>query len=150
MEVQERAAILEKVIAYYVRHGYRVVARTDVSAQLVKPKEFSFLLAMVSLLVAYLLYYLAKKDQTLYVFVTEEGKVRITNRWGREYVVDLAARRLPSTRELERKAVWSPPAENDPGYTTSTKVMVVVLGLILVAVCVYLAVEIARVILAGL
>ena len=33
---------LQAHIAWYVRGGYRVVSQTDTTAQLVKPKEFSF------------------------------------------------------------------------------------------------------------
>ncbi len=39
----ERSAILDKEVAYYIRRGFRVISRTDTTAQLVKPKSFSIL-----------------------------------------------------------------------------------------------------------
>lgn len=58
---------------WYVRQGFRVVSQTESSAQLVKPKVFSFVWALLWFLllgvglVVYLLYYAAKKDKTVYL-----------------------------------------------------------------------------------
>ncbi len=67
-----------------VRQGYRVVSETETSAQLIKPKVFSFVWAFVWFLflgvgvLVYIFYYMAKKDQTVYLRVTEGGRVEVT------------------------------------------------------------------------
>ncbi len=74
-------AILQAEINRYVKKGYRVTSQTARSAQLVKPKKFSIIWAMVWLLlvvlpfVIYLIYYTAKRDQQLYLTVDEQGKI---------------------------------------------------------------------------
>ena len=74
-------APLQTHIDWYVSQGFRVVSQTDSSAQLVKPKQFSFLWALLWLLalgiglIVYLLYYIGKHDQTVYLTVVE-GVVR--------------------------------------------------------------------------
>jgi uncharacterized membrane protein len=74
---------LQEQIRWYVRHGYRVVNQTATTAQLVKPKRFSFLWAILWLLMfgvgllVYLLYYAAKKDTVVYLEVVN-GKVKAT------------------------------------------------------------------------
>ena len=69
-------------INWYINQGYRVMSQTDASAQLVKPKVFSFMWALIWLivglgigLVLYLIYYASKKDKTVYLSVVD-GKVR--------------------------------------------------------------------------
>lgn len=74
---------LQSHVDWYVRQGYRVISQTETSAQLVKPKEFSFLWAFLWFLVlgigvvVYVFYYMAKKDKTIYLTV-EGGIVRST------------------------------------------------------------------------
>lgn len=65
---------LEDRIQYYVRRGYRVVNRTETTAQLLRPKTFSFVWASFWFIFGlgfgiffYLFYYLAKQDSTLYL-----------------------------------------------------------------------------------
>lgn len=76
-----RQAILDKEVEWYVRHGYRVTARTATTAQLVKPKRFSLILALLGLLllivglVIYLLIYASMGDSTVYLSVDPEGKL---------------------------------------------------------------------------
>lgn len=76
-------AILQAEIERYVEKGYRVTSQTARSAQLVKPKKFSILWAMVWLLLAvlpfviYLIYYAAKRDQHLYLTMDDQGKITI-------------------------------------------------------------------------
>lgn len=71
---------LQDHINWHVRQGYRVVSQTEASAQLVKPKSFSFVWAFLWFLLAgiglvvYLIYYAAKKDQQVYLYV-ESGQV---------------------------------------------------------------------------
>lgn len=77
----ERSAILDKEIRAYVKQGYRVISRTDSTVQLVKPKKFSLIIAIICLLLAvlpfilYVLIYMASSDQTIYLEVNERGKV---------------------------------------------------------------------------
>lgn len=74
--------LLEREIEKYTRRGYRVISKGDSYAQLVKPKQFSFFWALmwfllfgVGLLI-YLFYYWGKKDDTLYLRVTQDGRIR--------------------------------------------------------------------------
>lgn len=60
-------------IAWHTSRGYRVISQTPEGVQLVKPKQFSlvwaflwFLLGGVGLLV-YILYYVSKRDQTVWL-----------------------------------------------------------------------------------
>jgi uncharacterized BrkB/YihY/UPF0761 family membrane protein len=73
---------LRQEIDQLVRDGYRVVAETETSAQLVKPKVFSFVWALIWFLLLgfglliYIFYYLAKKDTTVYLSVTPDGSIQ--------------------------------------------------------------------------
>ena len=74
-------AILRAEIDRYIQMGYVVTSQTTRSAQLVKPKKFNimwaivwFTLAIVPLLV-YLLYYAFKWDHRVYLTVDEEGNI---------------------------------------------------------------------------
>ena len=84
LTLDERRAILDKEIRKYVKRGYKVASRTDTSVQLVKPKKFSFLWALLWFLVfgiglvVYLIYYWAKKDDQLYLEVDDKGKIKRT------------------------------------------------------------------------
>jgi len=86
LSVDSRRAILDKEISHYVKRGFQVVSRTDTTAQLVKPKKFSFLWAMLWLLcfgiglLVYLIYYAAKRDEQIYLEVGASGKIRRTSR----------------------------------------------------------------------
>lgn len=81
LTIEERSAILDKEVRKYAERGYRVVSRGVTTAQLVKPKKFSFIWALLWFLVfgvgilVYLFYYAAKQDQTIYLEVDENGKV---------------------------------------------------------------------------
>ena len=80
----ERVAALDEEVATYAREGFSLRQRTATTAQLVKPKRFSFLWALVWFLmlgvglVVYLLYYAAKRDEGRYVEVDEYGAVKAT------------------------------------------------------------------------
>ncbi len=65
---------LQDHINWYVQLGYRVVSQTEVSAQLVKPKQFSFIWALLLVLI-YFFYYMSKKDETVYLTVGADGRV---------------------------------------------------------------------------
>ena len=80
----DRAAILHREIAYYVAQGWTVANQTETTANLVKKKKFSifwgivwFLLALVPFLI-YLIYYLAKQDQSAFITIDEYGSVQTT------------------------------------------------------------------------
>ncbi len=72
---------LQEHINWYVGQGYQITAQTETSAQLVKPKQFSLIWALLWLLVVgvgifvYLAYYIAKKDKAVYLSVSD-GAVR--------------------------------------------------------------------------
>lgn len=74
-------AILDQEVSNYVRKGYRVVSRTPTTAQLVRPKQFSCLLATLSLLafgvgfLIYVFWYAAKSDDTVYLEIDGSGRV---------------------------------------------------------------------------
>jgi hypothetical protein len=81
LSIDERRARLQNEIGKYIKKGFRVLSQTDTTAQLVKPKKFSFLWAIfwflflfVGLLV-YLIYYLSKHDETIYIEVSSSGKI---------------------------------------------------------------------------
>ena len=76
-----REAILDREVAAYVRRGYRVISRTPTTAQLLKPKTFSLILAFIGLLIAvvglliYLIFYFASRDSQVYLTVDVNGKI---------------------------------------------------------------------------
>lgn len=80
--IEERRSVLQREITSYVRQGYRVVSQTDTTAQLVKPKNFSLLWALLWFflfgigLVVYLVYYWSKRDLAVYLEVDEQGRVK--------------------------------------------------------------------------
>lgn len=83
MELSERTEILQREIKSHIRRGYIVVSQTDTTAQLVKRKRFSFFWALFWLilgigvgLVIYIFWYASRKDQTVYLTVNEDGKVK--------------------------------------------------------------------------
>lgn len=82
LDFARRRQILEKEVASYSRRGYRVVSQTDTTAQLVKPKQFSFLWATLWLfvfgigLLVYLFYHWSKKEEVVYLMVDEYGRVK--------------------------------------------------------------------------
>jgi uncharacterized protein YuzE len=84
--IEKRRAILQNEINSYIKKGFRVISQTDTTAQLLNPKKFSllwavlwFLLFGVGILI-YLFYYLAKRDEQIYdeqiyIEITPTGKV---------------------------------------------------------------------------
>lgn len=81
LPLDARRAILDQEITRYVRKGYRVLSQTDTSAQLVRPKRFNLLLAVLLLVlmvlpfIVYLLMYLAARDTTVYLSVDAQGRI---------------------------------------------------------------------------
>jgi len=135
--IEQRTAILEEQIGQLVRQGYRVISRTQTTAQLVKPKEFSLLWALLWLLVTlcvfglgilvYLFYYLAQKDKTVYLEVDPYGQVRVSPE---------SARRLTGGQR-EGKPVDRRPTETTQGKDPAFRVLGVVLGLAVAGVTVF-------------
>ena len=82
MDLEQRTAILDREIAAYVKRGYHLTARTPTTAQLIKPKKFSFLWALLWFcafgigLLVYLFYYAAKRDDSIYLEVTATGSLK--------------------------------------------------------------------------
>src|SRR5215208_7153894 len=80
----ERSRELEEEIAQYMHDGFFVRQRTATTAQLVRPKRFSFVWALLWFLVfgvgiiVYLIYYAAKQDEGRYVEVDEYGAIKAT------------------------------------------------------------------------
>jgi hypothetical protein len=77
------SAVLDAEIAKYIRQGYRVISRTPTTAQLVKPKKLSLLWAIFWAIVGlgfglliYLVWYFIKSDQTVYLTVDAQGRIR--------------------------------------------------------------------------
>lgn len=75
----EDAQRLEDQIAAYTAEGYRVVSRSARGAQLVRPKTFSLGWALVWLLacgvgvLVYIFYWLAKRDDLVYLSLDGPG-----------------------------------------------------------------------------
>jgi cell division septal protein FtsQ len=84
MDESSREAILDREVQNYVRRGYRVVSRTPTTAQMVKPKKFSLILALLGLLIAvvglviYVIIYMAMGDSQVYLTVDVNGKIHRT------------------------------------------------------------------------
>jgi type VI protein secretion system component VasF len=83
--LETRRAALQQRISYYVRHQYRVLSQTDTTAQLVKPKRFSLIWAIIWLILAVLpfLFYVGyhvflKRESQVYLTVDEQGRVHET------------------------------------------------------------------------
>jgi hypothetical protein len=80
----ERSRELEEEIAQYMHEGFFVRQRSATTAQLIRPKKFSFIWALLWFLlfgigiVVYLIYYAAKQDEGRYVEVDEYGTVKAT------------------------------------------------------------------------
>lgn len=76
-----RQAILGGAIRSYTIKGYRVLDRTETTAQLIQDKKFSGLFALLWFLVfgigivIYLIYYAAKRDTILWLEVDGEGQI---------------------------------------------------------------------------
>jgi hypothetical protein len=83
MTEAERSAILDTEIERYITAGYRLMARTATTAQLVKPKSFNLGCAILGLLfllvglVLYLLLYLGQRDLAVYLSVDEDGVIHV-------------------------------------------------------------------------
>lgn len=81
LPIEERAEILQIEINRYLQRGLKVLSQTQTTAQLVKPKKFSCLLATLGLLLfgvgflIYIFYYASQKDTQLYIQVLDDGTI---------------------------------------------------------------------------
>lgn len=79
--LDERRRILQSEVQRYIGRGFRVISQTETTAQLVRPKRFSFLWAFLWLLafgiglIVYLFWYWSRRDETVYLQVDEQGRV---------------------------------------------------------------------------
>lgn len=87
LSTEDRRARLHQAINYYVPLGYRVINQTDATAQLVRPKQFSFLIAAFTFLCTfsvlfwlYILFFIAMKDAVMFIAVNEQGVVSYNGR----------------------------------------------------------------------
>lgn len=86
VSLEDRRARLLQAINWYQALGYRVVSQTDTTAQLVRPKRFSCLLASLTFLcfgigiIFYLFIYMAMRDSTMYIVVDDDGIVSYNGR----------------------------------------------------------------------
>lgn len=82
MTVDARKARLEQEINKYVAQGWRVISRTDTTAQLQRDKQASCLLALILaifLIVPAILYMLLYRGtENLYLQVNEQGQIQAT------------------------------------------------------------------------
>src|SRR5690349_2151445 len=81
MNAETREAILQRDINHYLAQGYQVVSQTGHTVQLRRPKKFSLFWSIFWLIfgfgigfVVYILYYLAKRDETIYIDVLPSGQ----------------------------------------------------------------------------
>lgn len=77
---QAAPSTLQQEIARYVKQGYRIQFQTETTAQLVKPKSFSILGAILGAVILYGLYYLSKRDRIVYLEIDARGQVTTTKR----------------------------------------------------------------------
>jgi rubredoxin len=77
----ERATLLDDQIERFAWGGWRLTTRTPTTAQLVKPKQFSAVAAILWFLVCgvgvlvYLFLYLAQQDEMVILTIREQGQV---------------------------------------------------------------------------
>ena len=75
-------APLQDHIDWYEDQGFQVVSQTDTSAELVKPKQFSIFLALLSFVFffvgffLYLIYHAVRRNITVHLVVQSDGTVK--------------------------------------------------------------------------
>jgi hypothetical protein len=80
LTLAERQQVLQTELRRWLRFGYRVTHQTDTTVQLVRPREFSFLMALILVFtivgfVIYLLWYLTREDDSAFLEVNETGEI---------------------------------------------------------------------------
>lgn len=85
LSLEERSAILDQVVRQYQKRGYRLVSKTETTAQLSRQHQFSCCLALILVvlvigIILYLIYYLtAKKEYYVFIEVDEYGQVHTSH-----------------------------------------------------------------------
>ncbi len=83
MDAPERTAILDSEVAKWSGRGYVVESESATSVQMRRPKELSGCTALLLLvlfvpgLFIYLLWYLLKRDETIFININEIGHVTV-------------------------------------------------------------------------
>ena len=81
LTTEERANILQREVQKYIKDGWRVQSSTPTTAQLVKPKRFSFLFFVILLIlmvlpaILYVVWFAVKRDEAVYLSIDEYGKI---------------------------------------------------------------------------
>lgn len=117
-EINKRAITdetLDNLISRYTRKGFKIVSRTQTTAQLVRDNKFSCLIASVTFLFfaipffIYLFWYLSKREKTIYIQIVnyddpENRAIKITTNKGRgNYLTkDPTVSSLPGIEELPK------------------------------------------------
>jgi hypothetical protein len=83
--LDERRAILQHEMYRWLPFGYRVLSQAETSAQLVRPKQFSFPVALLLVFTVvgfpiYVLWYLTRRDHTAYLEVDDSGRILLDGR----------------------------------------------------------------------
>ena len=74
-------ATLKSEIAHYVGKGFQVRGQDAESAALVKPKRFSLLWFFAGFGIFYLPWYVAKRDESIYIWQDEQGLHSRGGKW---------------------------------------------------------------------
>lgn len=78
---EDRSDILNNAVKSYINDGYKVQNQTNTSAQIIKPKNFHWIIFIPAILIGlipgliYLVYYWVKKQETVYLEVSKSGEV---------------------------------------------------------------------------
>jgi hypothetical protein len=88
--LEQRRAILDWAVSQRIQLGYRLIARSDTTAQLVKPKSFNTGFALLCvlmillfgiglvLLIIYFIMYSAQKEDSIYLEVDGKGMLKVS------------------------------------------------------------------------
>lgn len=121
-------AILQSVIDYYISDGYRITSQTDITAQMVKPKKFSWLSIILLLFyvfpfLIYLIFYLVQKEKSIYIKIDPTGSITLTDGNGTSRnITDIT--KIGPTQFVQ--------STNDPGLAKNTKIVLAILAVITV------------------
>lgn len=75
-QVTSMAKTLQEEIVHYSQRGFHVTSQTERQASLVKPKKFSLFWFFVGFGILYLPFCVAKRDETLLLYIDDDGEVR--------------------------------------------------------------------------
>ena len=86
LPLQHRRELLDQMVINYTRRGFKLINRTETTANLTKPKEFNWTIFVISillfviglgllLLIVYLIVYAFTRDKTVYLEVDSGGRI---------------------------------------------------------------------------